>query len=143
MKNRRVYGALVVLLLAGIGCNLASEVEATLTETGIYPSSPTISVESADTPQIQSAQTPDFHSRVRIAKLDGTIIADITDIDLANIAGDPTAIWVVPSAWLDNETLLVEVRGDNWNKPALVALRFDRSGMNTLATGKFLGLLFP
>lgn len=89
------------------------------------------------------SDTPDFHTRVRIAKLEGTIITDIPDIDLATLAGDPSAVWTIPSAWLDNETLLVEVRGENWNNPALVSLRFDGSGMNFLASGKFLGLLYP
>ena len=58
MKHRRVYVALVVLLLAGIGCNLPSEVEATLTETEANTPSQTISVEPVDTPQKSSTETP-------------------------------------------------------------------------------------
>lgn len=88
-------------------------------------------------------ENPTFHSRVRIANLDGLLLADIPDFDFAGAAGDPTATWAVPSGWLDGETLLVEVRGDDWNNPALVAIHFDGTGMTYLTHGKFLNLLFP
>ena len=89
------------------------------------------------------SESPNFHSRVRIANLDGVILADIPVVDFSNLVGDPSATWAIPAAWLDNETLLVEVRGDNWNFPALVAVRFDGSGMVYLASGVFLSLLYP
>ena len=89
------------------------------------------------------AETPNFHSRVRIANLDGIILADIADTTFAGAAGDPSARWAVPSGWLDGEHLLVEVRGDNWNNPALVKIRYDGSEMTYLTSGSFSGFLYP
>jgi hypothetical protein len=37
----------------------------------------------------------------------------------------------------------VEVRGDNWNEPVLVKIRYDRTNMAYLAPGQFLGFLYP
>jgi hypothetical protein len=89
------------------------------------------------------AETPNFHSRVRIANLDGAILADIPDTTFAGVAGDLTARWAIPSGWLDGEYLLVEVRGDNWNNPALVKVRYDGSDMTYLTSGSFLGFQYP
>jgi len=89
------------------------------------------------------AETPNFHSRVRIANLDGVILADIPDTTFSGVAADPTASWAVPSGWLDGEYLLVEVHGDNWNHPALVKVRYDGSDMTYLTSGTFHGFLYP
>jgi len=89
------------------------------------------------------AETPNFHSRVRIANLDGVVLTEITDSDFSVLAADSTARWAIPVGWLDGETLLVEVRGDNWNEPNLVKVRFDGSNMELLASGVFFGFLYP
>jgi hypothetical protein len=89
------------------------------------------------------AETPTFHSRVRIADINGQVTADLADDSFAAIASDPTARWAVPVGWLDGENLLVEVRGDNWNEPALVIVRYDGSDLRYFVSGKFSGLLYP
>ena len=88
------------------------------------------------------AETPNFHSRVRIADMDGKVLADIPDSAFASVAADPTALWVTPVGWLDGETLLVQVGGDLSNSP-LVKVRYDGTGMSFLASGKFLDFLYP
>jgi hypothetical protein len=89
------------------------------------------------------AETPSFHSRVRIADMNGMVLADIPDTTFAGVAADPTAHWAIPVGWLDGEHLLVEVRGDDWNQPTLVMVRYDGTNMSTLATGNFSGFLYP
>jgi len=88
------------------------------------------------------AETPNFHARVRIANMDGVVLTDRTDLVFANLISDPTARWTIPVGWLDGEYLLVEVRGDNWNKPALVKMRFDGTDMSLLSFGQFQGFLY-
>jgi hypothetical protein len=89
------------------------------------------------------AETPNFHSRVRIANLDGVVLAEITDSDFGVLVADTTVRWAIPVGWLDGETLLVEVRGDNWNEPNLLKVRFDGSNMELLASGVFFEFLYP
>lgn len=89
------------------------------------------------------AETPNFHSRVRIANIAGAVSSDIPDSTFAGTAADPTSRWAVPVGWLDNEHLLVEVRGDDWQNPALVRVRYDGTEIAYLASGKFLGFLYP
>jgi hypothetical protein len=89
------------------------------------------------------AETPSFHSRVRIADIGGVVLVDIPDTTFAGVAADPTAHWAIPVGWLDGEHLLVEVRGDDWNQPTLVMVRYDGTNMSTLATGNFSGFLYP
>ena len=48
-----------------------------------------------------------------------------------------------PIGWLDAETLIVEVRGDDWGNTSLVKVRFDGSGVEYLAPGRFAGFLYP
>jgi hypothetical protein len=89
------------------------------------------------------SETPNFNSRVRISNQDGSMIADIPVSDFGSVVGDPTARWGIPAGWLDGENLLVEVRGDNWDTPALVKIRYDGTNMVFLAPGQFLGFLYP
>jgi len=89
------------------------------------------------------AETPNFHSKVRVADISGKITADISDLTFADTAADPSALWAEPVGWLSGEHLLVEVRGDDWQNPALVQMRFDGTEITYIATGKFLGFLYP
>jgi hypothetical protein len=89
------------------------------------------------------AETPNFHSRVLIADINGNILADLPDSAVAAVTGTPQATWVQPVGWLDAETVIIEVRGDNWNKPTLVSVRFDGSNMNVLTNGVFSGFIYP
>mgnify|MGYP006303821269 CR=1 FL=1 len=89
------------------------------------------------------AETPNFHSKVLIADINGNILAELNDRDVATVAGSPNATWVEPVGWLDGETLLVEVIADDWNNRTLVKMRFDGSQMSVLATGQFAGFIYP
>lgn len=89
------------------------------------------------------AETPNFTSRVRIADMDGNVLADLPVGTLSNITGISNATWAIPVGWLDSETLIVEIRGDDWNNPALVRVRYDGSGLALLAPGIFAGLVYP
>lgn len=89
------------------------------------------------------AETPNFHSKILVAEINGTIRAEIHDSTIAAVTGTPDATWVQPVGWLDGESLLVEVRGDNWNSPTLVRMKFDGGGLQVMAPGVFAGFIYP
>ena len=89
------------------------------------------------------AEVPDFHSKVVIADIQGNIITSLRDDVLGGVVGDPSATTVQPMGWLDNETLIIEVRGDDWANTSLVKVRFDGSGIEYLAPGRFAGFVYP
>ncbi len=91
----------------------------------------------------QVAETPNFTSLVRIADLNGNSLASLPVETLASVTGVVNPTWAKPVGWLDAETLLVEIRGDDWNNPALVRVRFDGSGIAYLASGSFAGFVYP
>jgi hypothetical protein len=89
------------------------------------------------------AETPNFHSKVVIADINGNILAELPDNVLAAQSGDPNSTWVRPMGWLDAETLIVDVRGEDWNNTSLVKVRFDGSNIAYLASGQFEGFTYP
>ena len=91
----------------------------------------------------QMAEVPNFTSRVRIANINGQPLVDLPVQTFADIAGVVNPTWAKPVGWLDAESLLVQVLGDDWNYPALVNVQFDSSGMTYLGLGYFGGFVYP
>ncbi|MEA2008415.1 MAG: hypothetical protein U9O54_04790 [Chloroflexota bacterium] len=91
----------------------------------------------------QMAEVPNFTSLVRVADMDGNIFANLPVGTLASVTGAVNPTWAKPVGWIDGETLIVEIRGDDWNNPALVRVRFDGSGIAYLASGSFAGFVYP
>jgi hypothetical protein len=90
------------------------------------------------------AEVPNFRSRVRIADVNtGAILADLPAATLASVAADPNADWAQPVGWLDGETLLVEIRGEDWSQTSVVKVRFDGNELAYLANGMFVDFLYP
>ncbi len=89
------------------------------------------------------AEVPDFHSKVVIVDIQGQFITEIEDHLLGSVVGDPSANMVQPMGWLDDETLIIEVRGDDWGSASLVKVLYDGSGIETLAPGRFVGFIYP
>jgi hypothetical protein len=85
---------------------------------------------------------PDFHSVVRVARTDGALVRDVTDANFgAALAASVT--WVEPVAWLDNSTLLVQVRGANWTDAWVIKLDVNTGGISLFTAGGFMGLYYP
>ncbi len=89
------------------------------------------------------AEVPDFHSKVVITDIQGQFITEIEAQLIGGIVGDPSVSRVQPMGWLDTETLIIEARGDDWGNASLVKVRFDGSGMEFLASGRFVGFIYP
>ena len=89
------------------------------------------------------AENPNFHASIRIATTTGISKVNIPDNAFDNIASSEKASWVEPVGWLDGETLIVQVRFQDWNNTALIRIRFDGSNPLYLATGTFVTFLYP
>ena len=91
----------------------------------------------------QMALEPNFTSLVRISDKDGNIHANLPVITLASVTDVVNPTWAKPVGWLDGEKLIVEIRGDDWNNPALIQVRFDGSELAYLASGIFAEFVYP
>ena len=89
------------------------------------------------------SETPNFRATIRIATTSGTITAQIPDTALSALIGNPASIWVEPVGWLDNGTLLIEARGDEWEQATLLRVNPDGSGLAILVPGGFMGFIYP
>ena len=89
------------------------------------------------------AETPNFHAKIVIADIDGNVLTELADTRFLNLTASGTAGWVQPVGWLDAETLLIEVRSDDWGDVALARVRYDGSEISFLAQGNFVGFLYP
>jgi hypothetical protein len=88
-------------------------------------------------------QPPSFREAIRVATLDGNVVADIPDISLLPASGLTEIDWVVPLGWFDTQTLALEVRGINWDNVSLLSIKFDGYNPTYLASGAFVGFLYP
>lgn len=90
----------------------------------------------------QMAEVPNFQATIRIANNLGAITAEISQDALATAAGG-TVEWVAPVGWLDNQTLILEIRTGNWDNASLLQVRYDGSGLAYLAPGAFIDFFYP
>jgi len=89
------------------------------------------------------AENPDFRASIRIGTTAGIHIADIPQTAFDNVASSEKVSWVEPVGWLDGQTLIVQVRFQDWNSAALIRINFDGSNPLYLATGTFAAFLYP
>ena len=65
-----------------------------------------------------------FHPRVRVGDIqNGGVVGDVPDTAAAQAINGTQLSFMRPAGWLNNETLLIEVRGQDWGDVSL--LRFD------------------
>jgi hypothetical protein len=92
----------------------------------------------------QMSETPNFHCRVRVAQLDESIgvVRDLTDTSVADTLGIPIVARIKPVGWLDNHTVLIEVRQDDWNKVSLAKLDVVSGTLTIFFKGSFIGFVY-
>lgn len=91
----------------------------------------------------QMAEVPNFKSTVRIGQNNGALIADLPASAFESAAGIGTLYRADPVAWLDTQTVLVQVRGQEWDQAVLVRYNVVSQEMGYLVSGSFVGLLYP
>jgi hypothetical protein len=88
-------------------------------------------------------QPATFHETIRIAGVDGNVLTDIPDTAFLSVSGFSDIGWVIPVGWLDAQTLAVEVRDKSTNSANILTVHLDGLGITLLASGSFVGFLYP
>ena len=85
-----------------------------------------------------------FSARVRIGELiTGTILQELDNDEAADFLGWAEVRQLKPSAWLDNETLIIEARGADWSGSSLILMDRATGDLRFFSSGVFLGLVYP
>jgi hypothetical protein len=91
--------------------------------------------------------------RLRIARIDGTIIVDSLISDLWGLIGGETPTWIIPSGWSANHLLILEIHHSGSVSPLTVmwapdpaqplnpALGTNQSAL--IGEGRFMGFVYP
>jgi hypothetical protein len=92
----------------------------------------------------QMSETPNFHCRLRVAQM-GTsmgVVRDLTDTSVAKTLGMPAVVRLKPIGWLDNQTVMIEIRQDDWNKVSLAKLDVVSGTLTSFFKGSFVGFMY-
>ena len=89
----------------------------------------------------QMSETPDFHCRIRVEQLGSApgLVQDVTDTSLAKALGYAQVSRLQPVGWLDDQTALIEVRQESWEKASLVKLDVVTGKLSEFSQGSFVG----
>ncbi len=90
----------------------------------------------------QMAEVPDFHSLVRVGDLQGNVIAQFADTAFLSVSGLGSVQRVQPVGWLNDNTLLVMARSEDWDDAAIIAIDIPTQGMRLLAKGVFVDFTY-
>lgn len=91
----------------------------------------------------QMAEVPSFKSTVRVGQNNGNMIVNLPMAGFEAAAGIGLISRAEPVAWLDNQTVVVQVRGQEWDQVALVRFNVVNQDAKYLAPGEYVGLLYP
>lgn len=91
----------------------------------------------------QMSETPNFHTLVRVGNLNGDVIAQFADTAFLNVSGMNSVRRVEPVGWLDDNTLLVMARSDDWNNAVIISIDIPTQNMRLLTHGVFIGFTYP
>jgi len=86
------------------------------------------------------SEPSNFHPRVRIGDIkNGGVVRDLLDTSAAQAINGDQVTFMRPAGWLNNETLLVEVRGQDWGNVSLLRYNVSSGGLSIFSSGSFAG----
>lgn len=88
------------------------------------------------------AEVPNFHPTLRIGTTKGEWLVDYSDAALSSQLGTAVA-WVRPVGWLDDQRLVVQVHGIDWDDAFVVIVDIAANRATFLVTGTFVGMVYP
>ncbi len=91
----------------------------------------------------QMAEVPSFKATVRIGQNNGAIVADLPMNTFESAAGVGSISHAEPVGWLDNQALIIQARGPEWDQVSLLRYNVISKEITYLAPGEFVGLLYP
>ena len=80
-----------------------------------------------------------LHCVVKVGTLDGTILYDSA---ISSAIGGGPVYWVQPMGWLDNDTVLVQIRRYDSDRPELVRINVDNGSIAEVCEGNFIGFVY-
>jgi hypothetical protein len=86
--------------------------------------------------------TPSFTATVRIAGTDGKLLLDLPMDSFSEVSGLGAVTWTSPAGWLDDASLVVQVRGSQWDQAVLLLVSLPDGNVSYLAQGEFVGFLY-
>jgi len=88
------------------------------------------------------AETPSFHATIRVGTIKGDLLVDYPDTMLASLLGTAVS-WVEPVGWLDDQRLVLQIRGSEWSDASVVTMDITTNYLTYLAAGSFVGFAYP
>jgi len=87
-----------------------------------------------------ASEPSNFHPRVRIGDVqNGGVVRDLLDTSAAQAINGSQVTFMRPAGWLNNEILLVEVRGQDWKNASLLQYDVLSGGLSIFSSGSFAG----
>lgn len=81
-----------------------------------------------------------LHCVVKVGVMDGTVLYDSA---ISSAIGGGPVYWVQPMGWLDSDTVLVQIRRYDSDRPQLVKISMDNGSIAEVCEGNFIGLVYP
>jgi hypothetical protein len=86
------------------------------------------------------SEPSNFHPRVRIGDVqNGGVVRDLLDTSAVQAINGGQVTFMRPAGWLNNEILLVEVRGQDWKNASLLQYGVLSGGLSIFSSGSFAG----
>jgi hypothetical protein len=90
----------------------------------------------------RAADPSTFHVTIRVATTTGQIVADVPGATVIDFVGGGGEVMNArPVGWLDGQTLILQVYSPDTSN--LLRINLDGSGLDYLALGSLVGLLYP
>ncbi len=87
---------------------------------------------------------PEFKPVIRVGDTSsGAVLAEMDKTAAAQAAGWGIVTWMKPVGFLDNQTVLVEARGEDWSTVALLKYDLAANSVGLFHSGSFSGFVYP
>ena len=90
------------------------------------------------------SEPPNFHSRIRVIQMGEkpVLVRDLNETTISQNFGYPAINFMKPVGWLDNQTLLIEMHQESWEKVSLLRLDVASGTVVELWKGSFVGFIY-
>ena len=85
----------------------------------------------------------DFHTHVRVGDITSAgVVQSLEDTLVNQVIGGSSVSMLQPVGWLDNSTLLIEVRAQDWNDASLLRFDITSGNLTVFSEGAFLAFAY-
>ncbi len=88
-------------------------------------------------------EPPNFRSRVRIGDIAASaVVGEVESVQVAQALGWGRVSFMKPVGWLDDQVVVIEARGPDWENAVLVMFDTLTKNLTLLCQGSFLGFIY-